>query len=108
MDRWTEHLNIYAACPVHLSTDGVMKSDLESLIESLEQGTWKPKGEVSLASDVSSEAGAPKPSRQTATTCWHCYGKKRCDCSSCPPGVWAESAECVVCKGTGQLKQRIQ
>lgn len=108
MDTWTQNLNVYAACPVHLSTDSVMKSDLESLIENLERGTWKPKDELSLTADAPVEADALKPSRQRARTCWHCNGTARCDCTTCAPGFLSESGKCVVCKGTGHIKQWIQ
>jgi hypothetical protein len=37
--------------------------------------------------------------RRVAVKCWHCNGKKRCDCSAC----WqAGPGNCVTCKGTGQ------
>lgn len=41
VDTWTEKLNVYAGCPVNLSTGSVMKSPLDSLIEELEAGAWQ-------------------------------------------------------------------
>lgn len=36
---------------------------------------------------------------RVAVTCWHCRGRKKCDCSACWQG---RPRECAACKGTGQ------
>jgi hypothetical protein len=108
VDRWTENSNVYAVSVVHLSTGSVMKSALDSLIDSLEQGTWKPKGELSLAPDAPTIPGSAKLPLQETRTCWHCRGEMCCGCSTCASGFLTESGECMVCKGTGQLWRWIQ
>ena len=41
-------------------------------------------------------------------TCWHCRGEGRCACTACWKRSAGETAQCVVCEGTGKLPGRVQ
>lgn len=40
--------------------------------------------------------------------CWHCGGEGRCACTACWKRSADETAQCVVCEGTGKLPGRVQ
>lgn len=82
-----------------------MKSALDSLIESLERGTWRPETRLSAQSEPIMRSETPKPQPKAEVRCWHCHGSKRCDCTSC----WQSGlGECAACKGTGQASRWLQ
>jgi hypothetical protein len=44
------------------------------------------------------------PLRRVLVVCWHCAGKRTCDCLACG----RDGGECAWCRGTGEVSMWIQ